>query len=117
MTRKDCVLIAETIRLLPSFETFQRDGKLYPTDVVNFSAICHRFADYTRTQVRFGPGESLGERESGPFFFNANSYATGRRRPLQSGYFSIDNRPGSAHCPCVTRNTPHQSPPWKADSD
>ena len=42
MTRKDFNLIAETIRLLPSFEI---DGKPYPTDVVNFSAICRRFAE------------------------------------------------------------------------
>jgi hypothetical protein len=38
MSGKDFILIAETIRLLPSFETYQQDGKLYPTDVVNFSA-------------------------------------------------------------------------------
>jgi hypothetical protein len=49
MTRKAFKLIAETIRLLPSFETFQEDGKRYPTDVVNFSAICHRFAEALRT--------------------------------------------------------------------
>lgn len=56
MTRKDFNLIAETIRLLPSFETYERDGKLYPTDVVNFSAICHRFAEALRqTNPRFNP--------------------------------------------------------------
>ncbi len=49
MTRKDFVLIAETIRLLPSFETFQEDGKRYPTDVVNFDAVCRRFAEALRT--------------------------------------------------------------------
>ena len=49
MSRKDFRLIAETIRLLPSFETYQQDGKLYPTDVVNFSAVCHRFAEALRT--------------------------------------------------------------------
>jgi hypothetical protein len=49
MTRKDFVLIAETIRLLPSFETFQEDGQRYPTDVVNFSAVCRRFAEALAT--------------------------------------------------------------------
>lgn len=49
MSRKDFRLIAETIRLLPSFETFQEDGKLYPTEVVNFSAVCRRFAEALRT--------------------------------------------------------------------
>jgi hypothetical protein len=56
MTRKDFRLIAETIRLLPSFETYQQYGKLYPTDVVNFSAVCHRFAEALRTtNPRFNP--------------------------------------------------------------
>jgi hypothetical protein len=49
MTRKDFNLIAETIRLLPSFETFQADGKLYPTDIVNFDALCRRFAEALAT--------------------------------------------------------------------
>jgi hypothetical protein len=49
MTRKDFNLIAETIRQLPSFETFQADGKLYPTDAVNFDALCHRFAETLAT--------------------------------------------------------------------
>ncbi len=49
MSRKDFRLIAETIRLLPSFETYQQDGKLYPTDVVNFSAVCRRFAEALAT--------------------------------------------------------------------
>jgi hypothetical protein len=49
MSRKDFRLIAETIRLLPSFETYQHDGKLYPTDVVNFDAICRRFAEALHT--------------------------------------------------------------------
>jgi hypothetical protein len=49
MSRKDFRLIAETIRLLPSFETYQQDGKLYACDVVNFSAICRRFAEALRT--------------------------------------------------------------------
>jgi hypothetical protein len=49
MTRKDFCLIAETIRLLPSFEAYQRDGKLNSTDVVNFSAICRRFAEALAT--------------------------------------------------------------------
>ena len=56
MSRKDFILIAETIRLLPSFETYQQDGKLYPTDVVNFSAVCRRFAEsLATTNPRFNP--------------------------------------------------------------
>jgi hypothetical protein len=39
MTRKDFNLLAETIKQLPSFETHQADGKLYPCDVVNFDAL------------------------------------------------------------------------------
>lgn len=46
MTRKDFILIAETIRLLPSFE---QDGKIHSTDVINFSAICRRFAEALAT--------------------------------------------------------------------
>ena len=54
MTRKDFCLIAETIRLLPSFETYQDDGQRYPTDVVNFDAVCRRFAEALRqTNPRF----------------------------------------------------------------
>jgi hypothetical protein len=49
MTRKDFRLIAETIRLLPSFDTYQEDGKLYPTDVVNHSTVCRRFAEALAT--------------------------------------------------------------------
>jgi hypothetical protein len=49
MTRKHFKLIAETIRLLPSFETCQADGKLYSTDVVSFNALCHRFAEALAT--------------------------------------------------------------------
>jgi len=49
MTRKDFKLIAETIRLLPSFETFEENGQRYPTDVVNFDAVCRRFAGALRT--------------------------------------------------------------------
>jgi hypothetical protein len=49
MSRKDFRLIAETIRSLSSFETYQQDGKLYPCDVVNFDAICRRFAETLRT--------------------------------------------------------------------
>ena len=49
MSRKDFILIAETIRLLPSFETYQQDGRLYPADVVNFSAVCRRFAESLAT--------------------------------------------------------------------
>lgn len=30
MTRKDFNLIAETIKLLPSFETFEQDGNAIP---------------------------------------------------------------------------------------
>lgn len=56
MTRKDFRLIAETIRLLPSFEMFQEDGNRYPTDVVNFDAVCRRFAEALRgTNPRFNP--------------------------------------------------------------
>jgi hypothetical protein len=54
MTRKDFILIAETIRLLPSFDTYQQDGHLYPTDVVNHSAVCRRFAEaLSTTNPRF----------------------------------------------------------------
>jgi hypothetical protein len=57
MTRKDFNLIAETIRLLPSFETYQQDGKLYATDVVNHSTVCRRFAEALRqTNSRFDAG-------------------------------------------------------------
>ncbi len=49
MSRKDFRLIAETIRLLPSFETHQQDGKLYPCEVVNFCTIVTRFAEALRT--------------------------------------------------------------------
>jgi hypothetical protein len=60
MSRKDFRLIAETIRLLPSFETYQQDGKLYPCDVVNFDAICHRFAEALRTtNPKFNPERFL----------------------------------------------------------
>jgi hypothetical protein len=60
MSRKDFILIAETIRLLPSFETYQQDGKLYPTDVVNFSAVCRRFAEaLSTTNPRFKTRDSL----------------------------------------------------------
>lgn len=48
MSRKDFNLIAETIRLLPSFETHQADGKLYPCEVVNFCAVVSRFAEALR---------------------------------------------------------------------
>jgi hypothetical protein len=49
MTRKDFRLITDTIRLLPSFETRQDDGKRYPCDVVNLDAVCRRFAEALRT--------------------------------------------------------------------
>jgi hypothetical protein len=56
MTRKDFNLIAETIRLLPSFETYQQDGTLYPTDVVRFDTVARRFAEALRsTNPRFNP--------------------------------------------------------------
>lgn len=45
MTRKDFKLIAETVRLLPSFETYEKDGKLYPTDVVRFETVVRRFTE------------------------------------------------------------------------
>ena len=71
MTRKDFNLLAETIRLLPSFETFQQDGTRYPTDVVNHSAICRRFAEaLATTNARFNTDR----------FINAcNGKTTGRR--------------------------------------
>jgi hypothetical protein len=47
MTRKDFNLIAETIRLLPSFET--QDGQRSPTDVVRFSALVCRFSEALAT--------------------------------------------------------------------
>ena len=47
MHRNDFQLIAETSRLLPSFETYQQDGN--PTDVVNFSTVCRRFAEALAT--------------------------------------------------------------------
>jgi len=54
MSRKDFRLIAETIRLLPSFETYEKDGKLYPCDVVNFCTVVSRFAETLRqTNPRF----------------------------------------------------------------
>lgn len=45
MTRKDFQLIAETLRRLPSFETYEQDGKLYPCDVVRFDTIVRRFTE------------------------------------------------------------------------
>jgi hypothetical protein len=60
MTRKDFNLIADTIRLLPSIETFHEDGKPLPTDVVNFDAVCHRFAEALRaTNPRFNTNRFL----------------------------------------------------------
>jgi len=54
MTRKDFQLIAETIRLLPSFETFEQSGEGYPTDVVNVQTVCRRFAEsLAMTNPRF----------------------------------------------------------------
>jgi hypothetical protein len=63
MTLKDFRLIAETIRLLPSFETFQEDGKRYPTDVVNFDCVCRRFAEALRTtNLRFNTDRFINAR-------------------------------------------------------
>jgi len=56
MTRKDFQLIAETIRLLPSFETLEQDGQRYPTDVVNFQAVC---VDSPSLWPRGTPGSTL----------------------------------------------------------
>ena len=54
MSRKDFRLLAETIRLLPTFETRQQDGTLYPCEVVNFCAVVSRFAEALRvTNPRF----------------------------------------------------------------
>lgn len=54
MSRKDFRLIAETIRLLPSFETHNADGTLYPCEVVQFCTIVNRFAEALRvTNPRF----------------------------------------------------------------
>ena len=44
MTRKDFNLIAETIRLLPSFETGPEH-----CDMVRFDVICNRFAEALAT--------------------------------------------------------------------
>jgi hypothetical protein len=47
MTRKDFRLIAETIRLLPSFE--MRNGNDKPIDVIRFDALVNRTAESLRT--------------------------------------------------------------------
>ena len=47
MTRKDFNLIAETIRLLPSFEHGLKAGSA--TDVVTFDVLCHSFAEALAT--------------------------------------------------------------------
>jgi hypothetical protein len=52
MTRRDFVLIAQTIRQLPSFDA--RDGGQNVSDVVRFDALVSRFADSLReTNPRF----------------------------------------------------------------
>ena len=45
MSRAHFILIANTIKLLPSFTTYQKDGSEHPSDVVNFNTICTRFAE------------------------------------------------------------------------
>ncbi|HLM79003.1 MAG TPA: hypothetical protein VK302_00080 [Terriglobales bacterium] len=44
LSRKDFQFIAETIKLLPSFDTITA-GDAKPVDVVRFSTIVSRFAD------------------------------------------------------------------------
>ena len=45
MTRKDFKLIAETIRLLPSFELGTELARGPQAEIVRFTVICHRFAE------------------------------------------------------------------------
>jgi len=49
MTRKDFNLIAETIRLLPSFELGTDLERALESEVVRFGALCHRFAEALAT--------------------------------------------------------------------
>jgi hypothetical protein len=49
MTRKDFNLIAETIRQLPSFELGTDVERGPETEVVRFTALCHRFAEALAT--------------------------------------------------------------------
>jgi hypothetical protein len=49
MTRKDFNLIAETIRLLPSFELGTDVARGPEGEVVRFTALCHRFAEALAT--------------------------------------------------------------------
>jgi hypothetical protein len=53
MTRKDFNLIAETIRLLPSFTAYVHLKPVNSTttvgDAVRFDALCHRFAEALAT--------------------------------------------------------------------
>jgi hypothetical protein len=49
MTRKDFKLIAETIRLLPSFELGTELARGPQAEIVRFAVICHRFAEALAT--------------------------------------------------------------------
>lgn len=54
LTRAAFQLVAETIRLLPSFETFNADGTRYACEVVNFDSVVHRFSEaLASTNPRF----------------------------------------------------------------
>jgi len=54
MTRKDFNLIAETIRLLPSFDIAPLDNWGSHADAVRFDVVVNRFADALRqTNPRF----------------------------------------------------------------
>jgi len=49
MTRKDFNLIAETIRLLPSFTAYVHLKPVSRGDAVRFDALCNRFAEALAT--------------------------------------------------------------------
>lgn len=49
MTRKDFRLIAETIKLLPSFDLPPMDNWGSHSDAVRFDVIVHRFTEALRT--------------------------------------------------------------------
>ncbi len=54
LTRRHFAAIAEVIRLLPSFETFEQDGSRYPCEVVNWDTVVARFAEMlSETNPRF----------------------------------------------------------------
>ena len=105
MTRKDFNLVAETIRLLPSFETYEQDGKLYSTDVVNFSAVCRRFAEaLATTNPRFNPDQFISACNGGGtvamtpsmirayrFFFEHAGYIVGQRAQCALGLARAEN--------------------------